>query len=78
MEKGQRMSYANYLCLQRYSEKTTEAYLHAVADVASFHRQAADTLTNDQVQAYLLHCIREKMLRLTSRDILRCPIVFRA
>jgi hypothetical protein len=53
--------------------KHYKSYLHAVAGVASFHQQAADNLTNDQVQAYLLHCIREKMVRLTGRDILRCP-----
>jgi hypothetical protein len=62
MKRNFQKSFDNYLCLQRLSEKTKEAYLHSVTDVSSFHQQSAEQLTNDQVQDYLLYCIQERKL----------------
>jgi site-specific recombinase XerD len=74
MERNNRISFANYLCLQRYAEKTKKAYLFTIADLSSFHRQSADELTNEQVQDYLLYCIQDKKLAWSSCNIRFCAL----
>jgi integrase/recombinase XerD len=74
MERNNRISFENYLCLQRYAEKTQKAYLYTIADLSSFHQQAADELTNKQVQDYLLYCIKDKKLEWSSCNIRFCAL----
>jgi integrase/recombinase XerD len=74
MGRNDRISFADYLCLQRYSEKTKKAYLFTIADLSSFHQRAAVDLTNEQVQDYLLYCIQEKKLAWSSCNIHFCAL----
>ena len=43
------------ITLRGYSPKTTEAYVHAVAELARYYHRAPDRLTDPEVRAYLLH-----------------------
>jgi integrase/recombinase XerD len=43
------------LTLRGYSEKTHEAYVHAVASLAQHYHRAPDRLSDEEVRAYLLH-----------------------
>ena len=57
-ELRQRMT--DDMVVRRMAEKTQEAYLGAVAGVARFYRRSPDQLTDEEVQAYLLHLIRDR------------------
>jgi site-specific recombinase XerD len=48
------------MAVRRMAEKTQEAYLGAVTGLARFYRRAPDQLTDAEVQAYLLHLIRDR------------------
>lgn len=50
------------LVLRGCAERTQEAYVHQVYQLAKFHRQSPDQLTNEQVRAYLFHLARERKL----------------
>ena len=43
------------ITLRGYSPRTTEAYVHAVAELARYYHRAPDRLTDPEVRAYLLH-----------------------
>ena len=43
------------ITLRGYSPKTTEAYVHAVAELAGYYHRAPDSLSDPEVRAYLLH-----------------------
>ena len=43
------------LQLRGYSERTVEAYVHAVAQLARFYGQSPDQLSEEQIRRYLLH-----------------------
>jgi integrase/recombinase XerD len=43
------------ITLRGYSPKTTEAYVHAVAELARYYHRAPDGLTDPEVRGYLLH-----------------------
>jgi site-specific recombinase XerD len=74
MERNVRISFENYLCLQRYAEKTKKAYLYTIADLTSFHQQSAEELINEQIQDYLLYCIQDKKLEWSSCNIRFCAL----
>ena len=42
------------LVLRGYSDKTKEAYVHAVAGLATHYRRAPDQLKDEETRAYLL------------------------
>ena len=42
------------------AERTREAYLWAVAGLATFYRRSPDRISDEEIQAYLLHLIRER------------------
>ena len=44
------------------AERTRESYLGAVARLAKFYRRSPDQLTAEEVQAYLVHMLREEKL----------------
>jgi integrase/recombinase XerD len=50
------------LVLRGCAERTQEAYLQQVYQLAKHFRQAPDQLTNEQVRAYLLHLAQERHL----------------
>jgi integrase/recombinase XerD len=43
------------LVLRGYSDETKEAYVHAVAGLAGHYHRAPDTLSDEELRAYLLH-----------------------
>lgn len=74
MATGNHLSFQNYLTLQRVSPKTMEAYLRAVSCLSAYYKQPASDLTNDQIQDYLLFCIKEKQLAWASCNVLFCGL----
>jgi len=50
------------LVLRGCAERTQEAYVHHVYQLAKFFRQSPDQLANEQVRAYLLHLAQERHL----------------
>ena len=50
------------LVLRGCSERTQEAYVQQVYQLAKFFHQSPDQLSNQQVRAYLLHLARERQL----------------
>lgn len=59
-----RMEHA--LIVRGRSERTREAYVHAVAELARYYRRPPDQLTDREVQQYLLHLIQERRLAWSS------------
>lgn len=48
------------MIVRGFAVRTREAYLWAVTGLARFYRRAPDQVSNDEVQAYLLHLIRDR------------------
>jgi integrase/recombinase XerD len=70
----QQMSEA--MVLRGLALRTQEAYLAAVLALAKFYRRPPDTLTTEQLQAYLLHLITEKKLAYSSVNQASCAFRF--
>jgi integrase/recombinase XerD len=70
----QQMSEA--MVLRGLALRTREAYLAAVVALAKFYRRSPDTLTTEQLQAYLLHLITEKKLAYSSVNQASCAFRF--
>ena len=70
----QQMSEA--MVLRGLALRTQEAYLAAVFALAKFYRRPPDTLTTEQLQAYLLHLITEKKLAYSSVNQASCAFRF--
>ena len=68
------LSFTDYLTLQRVSPRTEESYLRAVKEVGEYHKQSSATLSNDQIQDYLIYCIQEKKLAWSSCNVLFCGL----
>jgi integrase/recombinase XerD len=43
------------ITLRGYSPRTTEAYVHAVVELAAYYQRSPDLLTDEELRAYLLH-----------------------
>ncbi|MCE1200292.1 MAG: site-specific integrase [Marinilabiliales bacterium] len=71
MERDRQKDFTNYLYLQRVARKTRLAYLQSVKGLTTYFKQPADQLTNDQIQEYLLYCIRERKLAWAT-----CNVIF--
>lgn len=50
----------NDMIIRGLADKTREAYLWAVTGLAKFHRRSPDQISDEEVQAYLLHLIRDR------------------
>ena len=50
------------LALRGMSERTVEAYVAAVASLARYYHRSPDRITDEELQAYLLHLGRERRL----------------
>jgi integrase/recombinase XerD len=62
MSSELRTKFMNYMTLHRFSEHTKRSYLSSVETLSKFHNQPPDTLTNEQIQAYLLYLIKDRKL----------------
>ncbi len=52
----------NDMLVRGFAARTRESYLAAVARLAKFYRRSPDQLTAEEVQAYLVHMLREEHL----------------
>jgi len=57
-----RQKMINDMKLRRLAQKTQEAYVSAVADLARYYKQSPDLLDKEQIQRYLLHLMEERRL----------------
>jgi len=64
------------MVLRGFSVRTQEAYLAAVLGLAKFYHRSPDTLSSEQLQAYLLHLITEKKLAYSSVNQASCAFRF--
>ena len=62
MSSELRTRFMDYMTLHRFSEHTKRSYLFSVETLSKFHNQPPDTLTNEQIQAYLLYLIKDRKL----------------
>ncbi len=64
------------LQLRGYADRTIEAYVHAVAQLAKFYHAPPDALTEEQIRDYLLHLSTVKKIARASHTIALCGIKF--
>ena len=64
------------LQLRGYADRTIEAYVHAVAQLAKFHHASPDGLTEEQIREYLLHLTTVKKVARGTHTIALCGIKF--
>ena len=57
------------LTLKRYSPKTHEAYIGAVAGLARYYRRGPDQICNQEITAYLLHLHQERRLSASTLNV---------
>jgi integrase len=50
------------MTLQRFADHTKRSYVTSIKGLAKFYRQSPDTLTNDQIQDYLLYLMEDRKL----------------
>lgn len=62
--------------LRGYSERTVEAYVRAVCQLARFYSKSPDRLTEEQVRDYLLHLTRVQKVARGTHTIALCGIKF--
>ena len=55
-----RKRFNDYMVLRGLSPNTQEAYILAVIGLSRYYNQSPANLSNDQIQAYLLHLIRDR------------------
>jgi hypothetical protein len=64
------------LQLRGYADRTIEAYVHAVAQLARLYHASPDTLTEEQIREYLLHLSTVKKVARASHTIALCGLEF--
>jgi site-specific recombinase XerD len=57
------------LTLKRYSPKTHEAYVAAVAGLARYYGHSPEGICNEQIKAYLLHLHKERELSASTLNV---------
>ena len=73
-ELRQRMLEA--MVLRGFAKRTRESYVEAVAALARHHWRSPDQLSDEQVQAYLLHLLQERQLARSSVNVAACAARF--
>lgn len=64
-----RVQMDNDMLLRGMADRTRESYLAAVGRMAKFYRRSPDQLTDGEVQAYLVHMLREEHLSWSTCNI---------
>ena len=64
------------LQLRGYADRTIEAYLHTVSQLARFHGIAPDRITEEQIRDYLLHLTNVRKVAASSFTQALCGIKF--
>ena len=62
MTNDLKTQFLNHMTLQRFSHHTKNNYMRGIEGLAKFHKQSPDTLTNDQIQEYLLYLLEDRKL----------------
>ena len=62
--------------LRGYSERTVEAYVHPVAQLARFYKTTPDELTEAQIREYLVHLSTVQKVSRSTHTIALCGIKF--
>ena len=57
------------LTLKRYSHRTHEAYIGAVAGLARYYGRSPDTICDQEIKTYLLHLHNERKLSASSLNV---------
>ena len=57
-----RTQFLNYMTLQRFADHTQRTYVTGVKGLAKFYMQSPDTLSNEQIQDYLLYLLEDRKL----------------
>ncbi len=57
-----RTQFLNYMTLQRFADHTQRTYVTGVKGLAKYYKQSPDTLTNEQIQDYLLYLLKDRKL----------------
>ncbi len=57
------------MILRGMSVKTQDSYVRAVAQLATFYKRSPDQIADEEVQAYLVHLIRERKLSWSSCNV---------
>jgi site-specific recombinase XerD len=74
--KSVRQQMTDAMVLRGFAARTQEAYLAAVAALAKHYHRCPDTLSGEQLQAYLLFLITEKKLAYASVNQAACAFRF--
>lgn len=64
------------LQLRGYADRTVQAYVHSVAQLARFYHASPDTLSEEQLREYLLHLTTVKKVARGTHTIALCGIKF--
>ncbi len=64
------------LQLRGYSDRTAEAYVRAVAQLAQFYSKSPDRITEEEVRDYLLHLTNVQKVARGTHTIALCGIKF--
>ena len=62
MSTDLRTQFLNYMTLQRFADHTKRTYVTSIKGLAKFYKQSPDTLTNTQIQDYLLYLLEDRKL----------------
>ena len=74
--KHLRQKMINDMKLRRFSPRTHEAYLAAVAGLAKFYRQSPDRIPPEKIQRYLLHLLEERHVSWSTCNVVLCGLKF--
>jgi integrase/recombinase XerD len=59
-----------------FASRTRSSYLWAVTSLARFYRRAPDQISDAEVQAYLVHLLRERQLASSTCNVVVCGLRF--
>lgn len=74
MSNTLRKQFLDYMSLHRFSKHTRKNYILVMQGLTKFYNQAPDTLTQEQIQKFLLYLIEEKKLEWGSVNNYLCGI----
>jgi len=69
-----RKQFLDYMTLHRFSKHTKKNYILVMQSLTKFYNQAPDTLTQEQIQKFLIYLIEEKKLEWGSVNNYLCGI----
>jgi integrase/recombinase XerD len=58
------------------ADRTRESYLEAVTGLARFYRRSPDQITDAEIQAYMVHLLRDRQLSWSTCNIVVCGLRF--